>query len=152
MGIFEDELRSERNKIWSRWATAALTNAAEPSQICYEWSQAASRLLEKAFHFCFDNEKPYKIALFALGKLGSCELNLSSDVDLILVCDSESANALQALRMFQKVVGERTSHGFVFRLDFDLRPGGKQGPLIPTLEQFKDYYGNYGETWREWHL
>ncbi|RZK47683.1 MAG: glutamine-synthetase adenylyltransferase, partial [Pedobacter sp.] len=42
---------------------------------------------------------------------------------------------------------KRVLIGFLFRVDFDLRPGGRSGPLIPTVDQFVDYYGTYGETW-----
>lgn len=140
----EEQLRTERNEAWSRWALSAKNNSEAPQKICLEWSRSADFLLKKAFDFCFADEK---IALFALGKLGSSELNLSSDVDLLLVAENDSAVGLSHLRKFQKILTERTWQGFVFRVDFDLRPGGKQGPLIPTLEQFKDYYGNYGETW-----
>ncbi|WP_374076825.1 glutamine-synthetase adenylyltransferase [Bdellovibrio bacteriovorus] len=105
---------------------------------------ASDELLKKAFDYCFAQEK---VALFSLGKLGSQELNLSSDVDILLVAENEEAISLSHLRKFQKILTERTFQGFVFRVDFDLRPGGKQGPLIPTIDQFKDYYGNYGETW-----
>jgi glutamate-ammonia-ligase adenylyltransferase len=141
---FEDQLRVERNEIWSRWAQAAKENSQPPSDICHSWSEASDILLKKAYDHCFPNQK---VALFALGKLGSKELNLSSDVDLILISEEATSEALTGLRKFQKVLQERTGNGFVFRLDFDLRPGGKQGPLIPTIDQFKDYYGNYGETW-----
>lgn len=141
---FEEQLRAQRNEIWSREAQAAKENSKPPSDICHSWSEAADHLLKQAFDHCFQNQK---VALFALGKLGSQELNLSSDVDLILISDEATSEALSGLRKFQKVLQERTSQGFVFRLDFDLRPGGKQGPLIPTVDQFKDYYGNYGETW-----
>lgn len=144
MSNLEEELRIERNRIWSACADDAKSNRRNPSAICLTWSEAADRLLQKAFQHCFNSEK---IALFALGKLGSSELNLSSDVDVLLVCEDESHAALASLRKFQKILNERTAQGFVFRVDFDLRPGGKMGPLIPTLEQFRDYYGNYGETW-----
>lgn len=140
----EDQLRQERSEIWSRYSDAAKTDSMAPDQICQQWSGAADLLLRHAFDHCFSNQK---IALFALGKLGSSELNLSSDVDVLLVSQEDSTQGLSALRKFQKILNERTSAGFVFRVDFDLRPGGKQGPLIPTLDQFKDYYGNYGETW-----
>lgn len=140
----EDQLRQERNEIWSRYALAAKDNSLPPDQICHQWSKASDLLLRHAFSACFQDQK---VALFALGKLGSSELNLSSDVDLLIVSQDDSVNALPGLRRFQKILSERTALGFVFRVDFDLRPGGKQGPLIPTLDQFKDYYGNYGETW-----
>lgn len=141
---FEEQLRKERGEIWSRFALSALTNSEPPEKICLEWSRASDELLKKAFDYCFSQEK---VALFALGKLGSHELNLSSDVDVLLVAENEEAISLSHLRKFQKILTERTFQGFVFRVDFDLRPGGKQGPLIPTIDQFKDYYGNYGETW-----
>lgn len=144
MNNFSENLRKERNEIWSQCALAAKSNTREPQAVCLNWSQAAADLLRKAFDFCFANQK---IALFALGKLGSSELNLSSDVDILFVSEEESLQHQSSLRKFQKILNERTAHGFVFRLDFELRPGGSQGPLIPTLEQLKDYYGNYGETW-----
>ncbi|KHD88504.1 MAG: glutamate-ammonia-ligase adenylyltransferase [Bdellovibrio sp. ArHS] len=140
----EEQLRRERNEIWSRFALASKNNSETAQKICHEWSAAADHLLKSAFNHCFQNQK---IALFAFGKLGSMELNLSSDVDVLLVAENENEISLAALRKFQKILTERTFQGFVFRVDFDLRPGGKQGPMIPTLDQFKDYYGNYGETW-----
>ncbi len=140
----EEKLRKQRQTIWRCFAQAALENSMPAADLCLEWSQAADTLLQEAFTACFAGAP---IALFALGKLGSFELNLSSDVDILLVAADDSDISLSALRKFQKILSERTADGFVFRVDFDLRPGGKQGPLIPTVEQFKDYYGNYGETW-----
>lgn len=140
----EEQLRTQRNEIWSRCATQSKNNSIPPDKICLDWSLAADQLLTMAFNHCFAQQK---IALFALGKLGSLELNLSSDVDILLVAEDDTHISLPSLRKFQKILTERTASGYVFRVDFDLRPGGKQGPLIPTIEQFKDYYGNYGETW-----
>lgn len=141
---FEDSLRIERNEAWSRCAESSKNFSDSAQNICLEWSHTADDLLKKAFQESFRDKK---CALFALGKLGSEELNLSSDVDLLILAADENIAWLPSLRRFQKMLGERTAHGFVFRLDFDLRPGGRHGPLIPTLEHFKDYYGNYGETW-----
>lgn len=140
----DDQLRVRRNEIWSRYASAARDNSLPPDQICHEWSVATDSLLQSAFEHCFHGQKT---ALFALGKLGSRELNLSSDVDLLIITEEATPCALSGLRRFQKLLADRTALGFVFRVDFDLRPGGRQGPLTPNLEQFRDYYGNYGETW-----
>lgn len=140
----EETLRLKRNEAWSRCATLAKADLSSAPAVCQSWSREADELLSEAFNFCFPNQA---VALFALGKLGSNELNLSSDVDILLVAQDEESISYTHLRKFQKLLTERTFQGYVFRVDFDLRPGGKQGPLIPTLEQFKDYYGNYGETW-----
>lgn len=138
-----DILRFERNQAWLKASLATLKNL-NPRDICEFWSEEADRIVQQVFTECFQNQK---ISLFALGKWGSKELNLSSDIDLVFVCEEENASVVSGLRRFQKTLADRTAFGFIFRVDFDLRPGGRNGPLIPTLDQFRDYYGNYGETW-----
>jgi glutamate-ammonia-ligase adenylyltransferase len=139
-----ESLREERHKSFQYFAKASQNNSIPAKEICEGWSAVADNLLIQAFSNCFQNTSA---ALFALGKLGSKELNLSSDVDLLIVSSEEKAESMSALRKFQKMLTESTALGFVFRVDFDLRPGGRHGPLIPTVDQFKDYYGSYGETW-----
>lgn len=140
----QDFLHQSRTEAWLTSALATILNTATAEEVCTSWSDFAKDLLASVFHKCFQNSP---VALFALGKLGSNELNLSSDVDVLIVSKEADPQHLKALRQFQKVLSERTPRGFLFRVDFDLRPGGRQGPLIPTLDQFVDYYGNYGETW-----
>lgn len=137
------QLRQKRNKEWLKAAVTSINGTDTSESVCRFWSLTADSLLQEAFKLCFSNE----VALFALGKLGSHELNLSSDVDLLLVAREDNPQTTQALRKFQKLLAETTADGFVFRVDFDLRPGGRQGPLVPTVDQLIDYYGNYGETW-----
>lgn len=133
-----------RTQTWVAAALGTILNTETPKQVCGEWSFFAKDLLRDVFQECF---KDAPVALFALGKLGSDELNLSSDVDILIVAQEEDPAHLKSLRQFQKILTERTARGFLFRVDFDLRPGGRQGPMIPTLDHFVDYYGNYGETW-----
>lgn len=140
----EQSRHQARTSAWMSSALATILNTATSQQVCEHWSHIALTILRDVFNECFGSSA---VALFALGKLGSQELNLSSDVDLMIVAREEDAAHLKALRQFQKILSERTPRGFLFRVDFDLRPGGRQGPLIPTLDQFVDYYGNYGETW-----
>ncbi|MBC7371315.1 MAG: glutamine-synthetase adenylyltransferase [Bdellovibrionaceae bacterium] len=137
-------LQQKRTIAWIEAALATILNKNTAFEICTSWSHTANEILTSAFHEYFPEDP---VMLFALGKLGSLELNLSSDVDILLVSKEESAPLLKSLRQFQKALSDRTAKGFIFRVDFDLRPGGRNGPLIPTIEQFLDYYGNYGETW-----
>lgn len=138
-----DALRQRRHREWLSSAVPALLGGTDPALVCSSWSAAAEALLVESFRTCFTG----KIALFAFGKLGSRELNLSSDVDIVLVAAEEDPNHLKELRAFQKLLSELRPSGFVLRTDFDLRPGGRMGPLVPTVDHFVDYYGNYGETW-----
>ncbi|MCX7977374.1 MAG: glutamine-synthetase adenylyltransferase [Bdellovibrionaceae bacterium] len=139
-------MRKERNHLWNKAALAEILGAAPTSTICQYWSVCARKLLQSAFIECFPERSA---SLFALGKLGTNELNLSSDVDIVIVTNSQSdSDELSlCLKKFNSLLAENTEDGFVFRLDYDLRPGGRMGPLLPTVDQFCDYYGNYGETW-----
>lgn len=142
----EESVRLQRQQSWLRCTLAEYFQTATTKEICDHWSKTADEILNQVCSEIFQNTQG-KIALFAYGKLGSSELNLSSDIDLVFICESDQENHVGSLRRFQKVVQESTDYGFCFRTDFDLRPGGRMGPLIPTRDQFEDYYGNYGEAW-----
>ena len=94
-------------------------------------------------------------ALFALGKLGGRELNFSSDVDLLFVCDAppddrghaarESAAAV--VRELKRRLDEPTDEGFAYRVDLDLRPEGPAGALVRGVEGTLGYYELRGAEW-----
>lgn len=133
-----------RHQVWAQAILATFHQTAPTAQICAAWSETAEFILTEKFKEIFG---PANIALFAFGKLGAKELNLSSDVDLLFVTDICTDQLLSQVRLFQKSVSEMTENGFLFRVDYELRPGGKSGPLLPQVDQLVDYYGNYGETW-----
>lgn len=92
-------------------------------------------------------------AIIGLGKLGGQELNYSSDVDVMFVCGSPggSTPALDDLdrlaRHVLSFMSEPMEEGMLFRTDARLRPEGKAGPLVRTLEGCRIYYESYGRAW-----
>ena len=99
-----------------------------------------------------------RFVVLALGKLGGCELNYSSDIDLILLGDgigqtdggrgvSYDEFYAQLARHFIKLLGEVTDLGSCYRVDLRLRPHGKQGPLVLGTEAALRYYEFSGRTW-----
>lgn len=139
-------LHHNRHEAWLKCATATVLKRASTAEICRFWSETADQILQKAWREA--GLEGQGAALFALGKHGAQELNLSSDIDLLVVGDAESALLLEkGLRAFQARIQNVADMGFCFRLDFDLRPGGKMGPLITSPSQFQDYYWSQGETW-----
>lgn len=96
-----------------------------------------------------------QLGLFALGKLGAAELNFSSDVDLIFVCANikgESGLQLQEqafnhIRRLIRILEEQTEEGFLYRVDLNLRPWGKSGPLVLTIDDMEQYYEASTEAW-----
>ncbi len=92
----------------------------------------------------------------ALGKLGSHELNYSSDVDLILLYDpaviprrakEEAADA--AVRLARRVVALMADPigGYVFRVDLRLRPASEVSPIALPVAAAEQYYQSEAETW-----
>jgi glutamate-ammonia-ligase adenylyltransferase len=94
-------------------------------------------------------------SLLALGKLGGGELNFSSDVDLLFV-DPGALGALGAehqqrcialVQLFKRHMEVPSEDGFAYRIDLDLRPAGKQGPLVQTVDAALEYYESFGREW-----
>jgi glutamate-ammonia-ligase adenylyltransferase len=99
-----------------------------------------------------------RFVILALGKLGGCELNYSSDIDLIFLSDgpgetqgprrSTNDEFFQRLaRQIIKLLSEPTDLGVCFRVDLRLRPDGKQGPTVVGLDAALRYYDISGRTW-----
>ena len=139
-----EKLRILRNSSWLECGLASLFQTSTTEDICKHWSNRADFWLKDAFENSFDRTH---IALFAMGKLGAHELNLSSDVDLILVRKDGAPDPSKNLREFQHLISERTEKGFVFRVDLNLRPGGKLSAPVPTISEFENHYTTKGETW-----
>lgn len=96
--------------------------------------------------------------VLALGKLGGLELNYSSDIDLVFLCDdggktdgprpignSEFFDRLA--RLFVKYLTESTGQGTAYRVDLRLRPDGRTGPPVVGTSAALHYYDVAGRTW-----
>lgn len=101
-----------------------------------------------------------KFALISLGKLGGNELNYSSDIDLIFIYDKNikiNKNCTimadiffnNVLSAFIKTMTELTDKGYIYRVDFRLRPDGKNSLLANTLKSYMTYYELRGEEWEK---
>src|SRR6201996_2034224 len=105
---------------------------------------------------------PARLAVIAMGKCGGRELNYSSDVDVIFVAgppatpDGESTpeqvdaalrTATRLASNMIKVLSRTTAEGMVFPVDPNLRPEGRNGPLVRTLASHVAYYERWAKTW-----
>ncbi len=75
-----------------------------------------------------------------LGKLGARELNFSSDVDLIFALPDGTHLPERPIREAMGWLEARTEEGFLYRVDLNLRPWGRDGPLAMPLEAMEAYY------------
>jgi glutamate-ammonia-ligase adenylyltransferase len=87
--------------------------------------------------------QPPRLAVIGMGKCGAAELNYVSDVDVIFVGSAEdelgAATRLASATMRVASV--------CFEVDAALRPEGKTGPLVRTLEGHLSYYRRWAKTW-----
>jgi [glutamine synthetase] adenylyltransferase / [glutamine synthetase]-adenylyl-L-tyrosine phosphorylase len=90
---------------------------------------------------CIEGPRP-RLAVIAMGKGGARELNYVSDVDVIFV--AETADAVTT-----RVAGEmmRFASEAFFDVDAALRPEGRHGALVRTLESHITYYRRWAKTW-----
>ncbi len=79
------------------------------------------------------------LAVVAMGKLGGRELNYASDIDVVFVGADGSDEAVA--RRLLAVAGR------CFRVDADLRPEGRSGPLVRTLEGYRAYWERWAQPW-----
>ncbi len=88
------------------------------------------------------SDPPPRLAVIAMGKCGARELNYVSDVDIIFV--GEEADPITT-----RVAGEmmRLGSEAFFEVDAALRPEGKAGALVRTLDSHIAYYQRWAKTW-----
>ncbi|WP_372595140.1 bifunctional [glutamine synthetase] adenylyltransferase/[glutamine synthetase]-adenylyl-L-tyrosine phosphorylase [Actinotalea sp.] len=95
-----------------------------------------------------------RMSIIAMGRLGGAELGYGSDADVLFVHDplpgaDESRAQAQATAIATRVralLGEVGAEP-VLEVDADLRPEGRNGPLVRTLGSFAEYYGRWSAPW-----
>ena len=144
---FNDQIRAQKHDRWLQCAFAALSQKASTQEICQFWTEQTEEILKKVWKHC-DLDK-YVVSFLAFGKLGSRELNLSSDIDIVFVRgeNEENLKLLKQIKKFIQILSENNTMGFCYRVDTSLRPGGDSSPLLPSQRQFFNYFDEYTEAW-----
>ncbi len=98
-----------------------------------------------------------KYCLCSLGKLGGNELNYSSDIDLILFYEGNNEFSgikkdyhelmIETTQLFIKEATAVTPESYLYRVDFRLRPDGRNSILCRTMNDYIKYYETRGEDW-----
>ena len=74
------------------------------------------------------------LAVIGMGKLGGRELNYASDIDVMFVGEGDARSVMDVART-------------CFRVDADLRPEGRSGPLARSLASYEAYWDRWASTW-----
>lgn len=150
-----------------------LTGAATPKETGRALTQIAQLCIVDAMHAAAETMierhgtiSDARLALIAMGKLGSGEMTSGSDVDLLLVYDvpdasieSDGPKPMAASQYFARLtqrliaaLSAPTSEGVLYEVDFRLRPSGNKGPLATSLDAFVKYQREQAWTWEHMAL
>ena len=96
------------------------------------------------------------LAVIAMGKCGAQELNYISDVDVVFIAeprtpevDQDAALKVgqQIARRLMQIANAATEEGSIWEVDAALRPEGKAGALVQTVDSYVAYYRKWAKTW-----
>ena len=82
-----------------------------------------------------------------MGKLGARELNYFSDIDVMFVASGDIERATRAAESLLSELGGNSPEGQAYSIDANLRPEGRTGALVRSLDAFLEYYRRWAEPW-----
>ncbi len=152
MRVLRDFKRTESMRSFAR-EVEQRANVRQTTAEIADIAQAALTIcVEEGARLLGDPTLADGFCVLGMGKLGGRELNFSSDVDLIYICeddiDEERGRNMERLaKLVTRLMDENTSDGYVFRVDLRLRPEGTRGPVVQCIGPMVEYYASFGRTW-----
>ncbi|SEH75105.1 glutamate-ammonia-ligase adenylyltransferase [Mycolicibacterium rutilum] len=151
--------RTLRRRELARIASADLLGMLEVTEVCRAltsvWVAVLQAALEAVIRANTTDRGPLaKIAVIGMGRLGGGELGYGSDADVMFVCEPEAGVEESAAVKWSVTVAEQVrsllgtpSADPPLEVDANLRPEGRNGPLVRTLASYEAYYARYAQTW-----
>ena len=156
-GSLKKALRALRQAVMARIIVRDLNGLADVAEVMQTTTHLAECTINSALAFLHPalvavhgqpvdaHGQPQHLVVIGMGKLGGCELNVSSDIDLIFAYASDGetsgSSPISHQQFFTRIakqliaaIDDITEDGFVFRVDMRLRPFGSEGALVSNLE------------------
>ena len=106
------------------------------------------------------NKEKSDYLIIGMGKIGSKEMLFGADLDLIVIYNengiTDGPKKISSHEFFSKLVQKITFFlatvtldGFLFKIDFRLRPSGSSGTLVTSLKSFENYHRNESMLWEK---
>ncbi len=149
--------RSLRRHELLRVACADLLGVLDTEHVCAALSAVWVAVLEATLasvQAALPGDRPARIAVIGMGRLGGAELGYGSDADVLFVCEpvdgAADGDAVRYATTIAETVRRRLaapSPDPALVVDADLRPEGRSGPLVRTLDSYRAYYARWSENW-----
>ena len=152
--------RTLRRRELARIGSADLLGFFEVTEVCRGLTSVWVAVLQAALDAIIranlpkDGKAPAAIAVIGMGRLGGAELGYGSDADVMFVCEAAAGVEDSVAIRWSTTVAEqvRTLLGTPsvdppLEVDANLRPEGRQGPLVRTLGSYAAYYEQWAQPW-----
>jgi glutamate-ammonia-ligase adenylyltransferase len=143
-------LRSLRRRELLRIALGSMVGVIDIGAVGRAMSELAEVFLEGICQIARRDTTGVEFAIIGMGRFGGSELGFGSDLDVLYVFRDAGAGD-QAMEVASKIVKDitRLSEDVLFPVDLDagLRPEGKNGPLVRSLDAYRQYYERWALGW-----
>lgn len=151
---FPQRLREFKNKEYLRLWTRDVNQLCSLEDSLAELSALAEACIQACYEYAlisFAQTPPAHFFVLGLGKLGAKELNFYSDIDLVYLYETPAPLSPQQHGFFIKLAETITkllqdpAYGeMVFKVDLNLRPGGKESEIVQSTRAAEIFYENFG--------
>ncbi|MGV8978809.1 MAG: bifunctional [glutamine synthetase] adenylyltransferase/[glutamine synthetase]-adenylyl-L-tyrosine phosphorylase [Cellulomonas sp.] len=155
-------LRALRRRELARTAVADVLGVVTGTSAALSLSMAADVVLAGALRIATEEVRndrgldadPTRLLVVAMGRLGGHELGYASDADVLFVHDpaigadptQAQEFALAVASLVRQLLGEVGPEP-ALEVDADLRPEGRNGPLVRSFDSYREYYERWSSPW-----
>jgi [glutamine synthetase] adenylyltransferase / [glutamine synthetase]-adenylyl-L-tyrosine phosphorylase len=152
--------RALRRRELARIGSADLLGMLEPREVCRALTSVWVAVLQAALDAMIranlpeEGKAPAAIAVIGMGRLGGAELGYGSDADVLFVCEPAGGVEESLAMRWAALVAEQvrallgtSSVDPPLEVDANLRPEGRNGPLVRTLGAYAVYYAQWAQPW-----
>lgn len=144
-------LRSARRREVLRLALASMVGDASVEELGLALSNVTTALLAGALRLAGRGGDELEFGIIAMGRYGGAEVGFGSDADIMYVYRATGGDAQVAQQRAEQIVHEIKrlvdDVRLPLELDIGLRPEGKNGAIVRSLESYRAYYARWSLTW-----
>ena len=144
-------LRTARRREILRLALGAILGVVTIEELGWGLSDITTVILSGVLSLAHRYGDGIEFGIIAMGRYGGAELGFGSDADIMYVYRAAGASDEEAQQRAEHIVHDIARYTEDLRvpldLDLGLRPEGKNGAIVRSLESYRAYYARWSLTW-----
>jgi glutamate-ammonia-ligase adenylyltransferase len=149
-------VRALRRRELLRTAMGAVLDVLTIEEVATSLTEITDATIQAALRAVYREVVPpddhaLDFAVIGMGRFGGAELGFGSDADILFVYDANGVDPERAQKLSMQIVtGLRehlTDNRVPLDLDADLRPEGRSGPVVRSIEAYAEYYRRWSLSW-----